>query len=85
MIAWVIDALRARLPAMLRRANATALAREIEEAGWDASVLDAVERAAANALAPREDDLVRAKEGMDWMRQWKKVHPQFNTVEEGEY
>jgi len=85
MIPWVIAALRDRLPVMLRRAGAHALATEVEEQGWDASVLSGVERAAAEALAPREDDLVRAKEGMDWMYKWKEVHPQFNTVEEGEY
>jgi hypothetical protein len=36
-------------------------------------------------LAARDDDMVRAREGMDWMRQWKVIHPQFNTVEEGGY
>lgn len=85
MIPWVIDALRTRLPVMLRGAHADALANEVEQQGWDASVLDAVARAASEALAPREDDLIRAKEGMDWMYRWKAVHPQFNTVEEGEY
>lgn len=85
MIPWVIAALRDRLPALLRRANAGKLAQEVEEQGWDTSVLPAVARAAADALAPREDDLKRAKEGMDWMYRWKQVHPQFNTVEEGEY
>ncbi len=48
-------------------------------------MLAEVEKAAAEALAPREDDLVRAEEGMAWMYRWKAVHPQFNTVEEGEY
>jgi hypothetical protein len=85
MIPWVVAALRDRLPVMLRRANAHALAAEVEEQGWDSSVLPEVEKAAAEALAPREDDVVRAKEGMDWMYKWKEVHPQFNTVEEGEY
>ena len=85
MIPWVIAALRDRLPTLLRRANAAGLADEVEQQGWDASVLPAVERAANEALAPRVDDLVRAKEGMDWMYKWKQVHPQFNTVEEGGY
>lgn len=85
MIPWVVAALRDRLPVMLRRANAPALASEIEEQGWDTSVLEDVARAATEALAPREDDLVRAREGMDWMYRWKEVHPQFNTVEAGEY
>ena len=85
MIPWVVAALRDRLPAMLRRAGADVLAIEVEEQGWDTSVLPEVARAAADALAPRPDDLERAKEGMDWMYRWKAVHPQFNTVEEGEY
>ena len=37
------------------------------------------------AAYPTEDDLKRAKEGMDWMYRWKQVHPQFNTLAEGEY
>jgi hypothetical protein len=61
------------------------LASEVEEQGWDTSVLPDVARAATEALAPREDDLVRAREGMDWMAEWKRIHPQFNTVGEGEY
>lgn len=85
MIPWVVAALRDRLPALLRRANAQALAADVEEQGWDSSVLPAVAKAAAEALAPRDDDLIRAREGMDWMYRWKEVHPQFNTVEEGEY
>lgn len=85
MIPWVMAALRDRLPTLLRGAGADDLARVVEQSGWDASVLGEVEREANAALAPREDDLLRAKEGMDWMYQWKAVHPQFNTVEEGEY
>lgn len=85
MIPWVIAALRDRLPVMLRRAGAAALADEVEAMGWDTSVLPEVAKAAAEALAPRDDDLVRAKEGMDWMVRWKERHPQFNTVGEDEY
>ncbi len=85
MIPWVTAALRDRLPTLLRRANAQSLADEVEQQGWDTSVLPAVERAANEALAPREGDLARAKEGMDWMYKWKEIHPQFNTVEEGGY
>lgn len=85
MIPWVVAALRKRLPTLLRRANADKLAKDVEEQGWDTSVLPAVARAAADTLAPRADDLERAKEGMDWMYRWKHVHPQFNTVAEGEY
>ncbi|MFM6933162.1 MAG: hypothetical protein ACKOUT_13070 [Novosphingobium sp.] len=85
MIPWACSALRDRLPVMLRRAGATALADEVEAMGWDSSVLPDVARAATEALAPREDDLIRAKEGMDWMYRWKALHPEFNTVEEGGY
>ena len=85
MIPWAMGALRNRLPAMLRSAGAERLANEVDQSGWDTSVLKSVEKAAAEALAPRDDDLLRAKEGMDWMYKWKAVHPQFNTVEEGDY
>lgn len=85
MIPWAIAALRDRLPTLLRRAGADTLATEVEQSGWDTSILPGVARAAAAALAPQDDDLKRAREGMDWMYQWKEVHPQFNTVEEGEY
>ena len=85
MIPWVVAALRDRLPTLLRRTGADALAIEVEEQGWDTSVLPHVAKAAAEALAARDDDLTRAKEGMDWMYDWKRIHPQFNTVAEGEY
>ncbi len=85
MIPWATSALRDRLPTMLRAAGADALAKEVEEQGWDSSILDDVRKAAAEALKPGEDDLARAEEGLDWMYKWKAVHPQFNTVEEGEY
>ena len=48
-------------------------------------ILADVVRAATAAQAPRADDIVRAKEGIAWMNRWKKVHPQFNTVEDGQY
>jgi hypothetical protein len=85
MIPWAIAALRDRLPVMLRRAGANALAAEVEQQGWDTSILPEVAKAAAEALAPSDNDAVRAEEGMSWMYRWKEVHPQFNTVEEGEY
>lgn len=85
MIPWAVNALRDRLPTLLRGARAEKLAAEVEQQGWDTSVLPGVVTAATAALAPREDDLQRAKEGMDWMYRWKQVHPQFNTLAEGEY
>lgn len=85
MIPWACAALRDRLPALLRNANAPQLAIEVEQSGWDSSVLGDVARAASESLAPRHDELALAKEGIDWMMKWKAVHPQFNTVEDGEY
>lgn len=85
MIPWACNALADRLPALLRAAGADALARQVEQQGWDVSVLDEVARAATEALAPSADDMIRAKEGMDWMYAWKAVHPQFNTLDEQEY
>lgn len=84
MIPWAVAALRDRLPTMLRAAGEPALATEVEQSGWDTSVLSDVARAATEALAPRDDDLIRAREGLAWMAKWQAVHPQFNTVEEGE-
>ncbi len=83
MLDWAIAALGDRLPTMLRKAGAESLAREVEQQGWDASVLPQVRAEAAQALRPRPDDLDRAREGHEWMAKWKAVHPQFNTVEEG--
>ena len=85
MIDWACNALADRLPTLLRSAGAHALAKDVEEQGWDCSVLPDVARAATEALAPSPDDLTRAKEGMDWMYAWKAVHPQFNTLDEQEY
>ena len=85
MIQWVSACLQDRLPVMLRRAGENVLAMQVQESGWDSSVLPEVERAATEALRPRDDDLIRAREGMDWMYRWKEAHPQFNTVGEGEY
>ena len=84
MIPWAVEAMRERLPTMLRAAGEPALASEVEQSGWDTSVLGDVGRAATEALAPRDDDLVRAREGLAWMAKWQAVHPQFNTVEDGE-
>ena len=85
MIPWAVAALKERLPSLLRSAGADDLASEVEQSGWDTSVLGDVASAAAEALAPGDDDLVRAREGMDWMYAWKAVHPQFNTLDMQEY
>jgi hypothetical protein len=84
MLSWAIAALRDRLPVMLRRAGEPNLATEVEEVGWNRTVLTGVAQAAAAALRPRDDDLDRAREGMEWMYRWKDIHPQFNTVAFGE-
>lgn len=85
MIPWVVAALRERLPIQLRRAGAHQLAAEVEAQGWNTAILADVEKIATAALAPRADDMTRAREGIEWMKRWKAVHPQFNTVEEGQY
>jgi hypothetical protein len=85
MIPWAVASLRVRLPTLLRATGANKLATEVEQSGWDSSVLADVEKAASEALKPREDDAVRAKEGVDWMYKWKAVHPQFNTLHDCEY
>jgi len=83
LLDWAISALRERLPTMLQKAGADGLAREVEQQGRDASVLEEVCAEAVKALRPRPDDLDRAREGMEWMAKWKAAHPQFNTLEEG--
>lgn len=85
MISWAVNALHDRLPTLLRNAGADEIARDVEEQGWDTTVLDDVARAATEALAPSDNDLARAKEGMDWMYAWKAAHPQFNTLDEQDY
>ncbi len=50
-----------------------------ESASFDAAAMK------FRPAAPRHDELALAKEGIDWMMKWKAVHPQFNTVEDGEY
>jgi hypothetical protein len=81
MLDWVMSSLRQRLPAMLRQAGEDELADEIEREGWDSSVLPAVEQTARDADRETADELDRAREGMEWMYRWRKIHPQFNTVD----
>src|SRR5262249_2815157 len=45
MLPWAINAIRTRLPAMLRKAGAEALAAEVEQQGVDGAVLAQVEAA----------------------------------------
>jgi hypothetical protein len=81
MLEWVIASLRQRLSPMLRRAGDDKLADTVEREGWDTSVLAAIEQAARDADRESDDDLERAREGMEWMYRWKKLHPEFNTVD----
>jgi len=81
MLDWVISSLRQRLPAMLRKAGEEGLADRVQSQGWDTSVLAGVEQAARDADYETDNELERAREGMEWMYRWKKIHPQFNTVD----
>jgi hypothetical protein len=85
MIDWAVNALHDRLPTLLRNAGANALASTVEECGWDSAVLEDVAQACNEALKPTDHDLERAKEGTEWMYDWKAAHPQFNTLDEQEY
>ena len=80
MLEWVIRSLADRLPAMLRRSGEGELAARIEQEGWNSSVLAEVEQAARDADRETEDELERAREGIEWMLDWKKKRPEFNTV-----
>jgi hypothetical protein len=82
MLEWVVATLRLRLPAMLRKIGEIGLAETIERGGWDSSILTAVEQAARAAERESDDELTRAREGMEWMDRWKRIHPQFNTVDD---
>ncbi len=81
MLDWVMTNLRERLPAMLRRSGEVELAARIEREGWNSAVLADVEQAARDADRETEDEMDRAREGIEWMLKWKEAHPQFNTVD----
>lgn len=82
MLPWALNAIRTRLPAMLRKCGADSLAAAIETNGLDLAALDAAgaEMAAADArIRPGAREMIA--EGIEWMARWKRLHPQFNTVE----
>jgi hypothetical protein len=82
MLQWALAAIRDRLPSLLRRAGATALAEQVEAEGFDASVLPQLEaamQAAWERTFTEADEMVA--EGRDWYVRWKEIHPQFNTVD----
>jgi hypothetical protein len=81
MSAWALNAIRARLPALLRGAEAHELAERVEREGFD---LDVLERIAAALVAAHERTIPGSElalKGRDWMNRWKELHPQFNTVD----
>jgi len=81
MLQWSLGVIRDRLPGILRRAGATELAHQVENQGFDRSVLVAVEKAMIEAHAQTIPGTEMIQEGRDWYDRWKKIHPQFNTVD----
>ncbi|HYP63930.1 MAG TPA: hypothetical protein VEQ16_08585 [Acidocella sp.] len=80
---WALNAVRTRLPAMLRKSGAAALAAAVEREGIDDAVLDEVEAAMIEAdRCIRPGSLKMIEEGIAWMARWKRLHPQFNTVDD---
>jgi hypothetical protein len=82
MLPWALGVIRTRLPGILRQAGATALAERVEKDGFDVSVLDKVERAMRQAWDRTFPGTDMVEEGRDWYYRWKKIHPQFNTVDD---
>lgn len=80
MVDWSFASIRNRLPAFLRRAGEEALASNVERDGLDSAAIDSLRHAIDSwePSLPSEDAIAEAK---DWYRQWKTVHPQFNTAE----
>jgi hypothetical protein len=83
MLPWALNAVRTRLPAMLRKSGAEQLAAAVELHGVDAVALGQTEAAMIDAdrrIRPGSIEMI--EEGIAWMDRWKRLHPQFNTVEE---
>jgi hypothetical protein len=80
MLAWALATIRNRLPVMLRRAGAFELADRVEQEGFDATVLDAIEPAVA-AWEPPRPAAELMEEARAWYARWKQIHPQFNTAD----
>lgn len=81
MLPWALNALRTRLPGMLRGAGADALADQVERVGFDMAVLDQIEDAMIEADARTRPGTDMLEDGLDWYLRWKQIHPQFNTVD----
>jgi hypothetical protein len=82
MPAWAIGVIGDRLPAILRRAGAAALAERVDVAGFDTGVLVKIERAMEAAWRRTFPGTDMVQEGVDWYNRWKTLHPQFNTVDD---
>jgi hypothetical protein len=81
MLAWALDAVGRRLPAMLRKSGADQLAAAVETQGIDSTALAEVEAAMREAdRRIRPGSLEMIQEGIAWMARWKRLHPPFNTV-----
>jgi hypothetical protein len=83
MLPWALNALRTRLPAMLRKSGAEHLAVAVERHGVDTAALAAAEAAMNEAdrrIRPGSIEMI--EEGIAWMDRWKQLYPQFNTVED---
>lgn len=77
MAPWAISALRTNLSSILRTAGADDLADRVEREGVDASVLDKVEKALANAHDRSESDASLVAESAELFEQWKDNNPDF--------
>lgn len=81
MLPWALAAIRDRLPTLLRRSGALALAERVETEGFDVSALATVERAMLDAWDRCFPGTDMVEEGRAWYVRWKEIHPQFNTVD----
>lgn len=79
MLPWALNAIRTRLPFMLRRAGAAELADRVEREGFDISVLDKIAQAVAR-WSPRPATEMM-EEARSWYDRWKSLHPQFDTAD----
>jgi hypothetical protein len=81
MLPWALGVIRARLPSILRNAGESELADRVEGDGWDTAVLDQVEAAMIEAWDRTFPGTDMVEEGRAWYDRWKRIHPQFNTVD----
>ena len=83
MLPWALNAVRTRLPALLRKSGAEHLAVAVERDGIDPAALAQAEAAMIEAdRRIRPGSIAMIEEGIAWMDRWKQIHPQFNTVED---